>query len=227
MPHGRTPTHFLCIPLGGAQLGRSLAAFRADVTGRPAGVGGISREAVRPLGTLHLTLGVMALGEDGGDDGGGGGVRRAVDVLRSLRARPDLLGPASSLTVTLQGLRAMQSAARTTVLYAAPVDPEGVLHRFCAGVRAAFGEAGLLLDEGRPLLLHATVVNTVYAGGRPGGRRARMTMDARDLISRYDGFVWLDRMPLDRLALCRMGAKRVEGGGEDDVRYEVEADITL
>ena len=253
MPPTPSPTHFLCIPLAGPQLSRSLAAFRADVTGATSpGVLPVPEDAVRPPGTMHLTLGVMSLRD--------GGVARAVEVLRGLRprevlvrvraSRVEALGTAAGggtsgavgdsaetggdarLSVTLQGLHSMQPAARATVLYAPPSDPEGILHRFCSEIKKAFQEAELFPDDERPLLLHATVVNTIYVKGRGGGSgrqrrgggREKLTIDAQDILSRYDGHVWLEGMPLERMAICRMGAKAVEGE-EGDARYEVEAEI--
>lgn len=238
MPPKPSPTHFLCIPLAGAQLARNLAAFRTDVTS-PLSFG-VPQEAVRPLGTLHLTLGVMSLKEEG--------IVRAVEVLKSLQFREILSKVRASvaaaslpqtvasgnegtstdrLAITLQGLHPMQAAAKTSVLYAPPLDPEGILYRCCEQIRAAFLEAELMIDDNRPLLLHATIINTIYVkGGRHaarGKRRERLTLDARDIVSRYDGYVWMENMPVDKIAICRMGAKKIEG--TDDEAYEVEAEV--
>ena len=73
-----------------------------------------------------------------------------------------------------------------------------VVDSICEQLRAAFQEAGLMASEGgkeerdaRPLLLHATVLNTIYVkGGRGGGRgkggrrRERLTVDARPILDR-------------------------------------------
>lgn len=251
-PATRPPfTHFLCIPLvtpaSRPQLARTLAAFRADVTG--AGVQfPIPQEAVRPLGTMHLTLGMMSLPDDEG-------IEKAISLLRSLKPREILAGvrplsditplaaapalrsaaetetvtgtgelPARSLLLTLRGLHSMQPARQAAVLYAPPVDPQGVLQAFCEGLRVPFLEAGVMVAEDRPLLLHATVLNTIYV--RSGGRRGkgrRLTLDVREVLDRYDGHVWMEDVPLERIAICRMGAKTVEG--EDGAAYEVEAEI--
>lgn len=243
MPPRPMPTHFLCIPLAGPQLARSLTSFRADVTS-PASFA-VPGDAVRPLGTLHLTLGVMNLRDQT--------LAQAVDVLRTLRpaelmarARAPTSSVAGSqsdarrsvwtssvagdsrVSVTLQGLRPMQNASQTSVLYAPPADLEGSLQRFCEQVQAPFLAAGLMVDERRPLLLHATIVNTIYAkgGGRGGPRgrgRERLTLDARDMLDRYGDYVWMENMPLERIAICRMGAKKIEG--TDDAAYEVEAEL--
>lgn len=123
----------------------------------------------------------------------------------------------------------MQEASKTSVLYAPPLDPELILYRFCEGIRATFIESGIMTDEGRPLLLHATIINTIYvkSGRTPGRgkRRERLTLDARDIVSRYDDYVWMEEMPVERVAICRMGAKKIEG--TDDEAYEVEAEVAI
>lgn len=84
-------------------------------------------------------------------------------------------GGLAPLTLSLGGLHAMGSPAATAVLYAAPTDATGRLGGFCAALRDKFAEAGFLVPEGRPLRLHATVVNMGYArerGRRGGGGRA-------------------------------------------------------
>lgn len=227
MPPKTAPTHFLCIPLTGTQLSRSLASFKADVT-NPMSFA-VPPEAIRPLGTLHLTLGVMALKGDG--------VERAAELLRSLRLRDMLANMRKSasstgsssvtddtkLSVTLQGLQAMHTPSKTSVVYAPPVDTDGVLWRFCEQIKTTFQEAGLMAEENRPLLLHATIVNTIYVKSSRGKRRERLTIDARDMVSQYDGHVWMENMPVERLTLCRMGAKKIEG--TDDEAYEVEVQV--
>ena len=242
MPPKPSPTHFVCIPLASAQLARSLAAFRTDVTS-PMSFG-VPPDAVRPLGTLHLTLGVMSLKDDGID--------RAVALLKSLRpgeilAKVRTAGTASlvsqsatkdsvsegvsdeSLSITLQGLQPTQVPSKTSVLYAPPLDPDGTLYRFCERIRNTFIDSGIMADEGRPLLLHATVINTIYVKGARsasrGKRREKLTLDARDIMSRYDDYVWMEGMPLEKVVICKMGAKKIEG--TDDEAYEVVAEVEV
>jgi activating signal cointegrator complex subunit 1 len=215
------PTHFLCIPLVGAELVRNLATFKHEATSQWGFR--IPPAAVRPPSTLHLTLGVMTLQEDG--------VQKATDLLQSLKLK-DMLAQASSnaaedsLSVSLKGLSAMQDAGCTSVLYAPPVDVDGRLMRFCQAVKTSFTEAGLMAAESRPLLLHATVVNTVYVPhSRKRGRpRDRIKLDVRDMIEQYADFVWIEDMPVEKVTLCKMGAKKVEGS-DDDEAYEVVAEV--
>jgi activating signal cointegrator complex subunit 1 len=265
MPPKSFPTHFLCIPLvnavSRAQLTESLGAFAADVTS-PTSYG-IPPDAVRPVGTLHLTLGVMSFPKDEGLD-------RVTELLRSLKLQ-DMLASARTqvatrrlpgesedtirdlgeqgsgpLTITLRGLASMQPPSKTAVLYAPPVDGMGVLQAFCEQVRTAFMTAELMQEEGRPLLLHATIVNTVYVKNRKpkpvsgeaeedGGRKPRkgrwgkraekLVIDARGILDRYEDQVWLEGFNLERIAICRMGAKKVMIDGVEDQAYEEVAEV--
>ncbi len=61
----------------------------------------------------------------------------------------------------------MQAPSKTSVLYAQPLDEQGVLQLFCEKLRGVFVDEGLMQDEGRPLLLHATVANTIYVKNAP------------------------------------------------------------
>ncbi|KAF2141252.1 uncharacterized protein K452DRAFT_192894, partial [Aplosporella prunicola CBS 121167] len=225
-------THFLCVPLvteaSIPQLTASLARFREDVVEGGAGgarnagaegaaaAGGNERgegeaeatvtmpeQALRPLGTLHLTLGVMSLGTPER-------LQEAVTLLQELDL-PSLLtttapAPSSSSsspppppppdaatdaatstlppqpqppTLSLTSLHSMHPPRKTSVLYAVPDDASARLRPLCEAVRALFVQRGFLLDEGRPLKLHATLVNTLYArGGRGGKSHAEAEEDA-------------------------------------------------
>ncbi|KAI0113760.1 AKAP7 2'5' RNA ligase-like domain-containing protein [Nemania sp. FL0031] len=205
MPPRPTPTHFLCIPLITAksrqQLSTSLSSFRADVTSLESF--GVPDEAIRPVGTLHLTLGVMSFPKNEGLD-------KAVALLKTIIPRQilaDVTAPAaldqqgtraveppgplpSPLSVTLKSLHTMQSAAKASVLYAPPLDTDGVLTKFCEKLRSAFQDAGLMIEDTRPLLLHATILNTIYVKGRNSARegrgrgrnREKLTIDARQIL---------------------------------------------
>jgi activating signal cointegrator complex subunit 1 len=134
----------------------------------------------------------------------------------------------------------MQSPAKSSVLYAPPADKDGILYSFCEKVRRAFLDAEIMAEEGRPLLLHATVLNTIYVkGGRASrgggsGRRgrhgagsSRLVIDATEILDRYEDFVWMEDLVVEKIAICRMGAKKVEDGDEGDEAYEVEAEIEV
>lgn len=261
MPPKSFPTHFLCIPLVNAssrvQLSKSLATLSADVTAPDSF--NIPPDAIRPVGTLHLTLGVFSFPKNEGLD-------RATTLLESLRPKEILTtarqqvaarsqsgesrSPAtegeeaaprpnqdkSPLSITLRGLSSISSPSKTSVLYAHPVDEQGVLQTFCEKLRGVFLDAELMEDENRPLLLHATLFNTIYVkkapgeGGdnkrkRGGRRREKLTFDARPFVDRYEDQIWMEGFPVEKIAICKMGAKKVEDDGVEDQVYEAVAEI--
>ncbi|KAK0704940.1 kinase A anchor protein [Lasiosphaeris hirsuta] len=253
-PKPVAPTHFLCIPLVNAasrpQLAQSLSVFRADVSS-PFSFG-VPEDAIRPVGTLHLTLGVFSFPTDEELD-------RASELLKSLRLREMLASikssepepeaaaetkgkgkstsetpPEAALMITLRGLETMQLPKRASVLYAPPVDQLGTLYAFCERLRAAFREAELMVDEKRPLLLHATVLNTIYVkggrgprgkGGKHGKRGEKLTIDARGILDKYEDQVWMENVRVGKISICRMGAKKTKVDGAEDEAYEVEAEV--
>ncbi|KFX96660.1 hypothetical protein V490_03209, partial [Pseudogymnoascus sp. VKM F-3557] len=139
--------------------------------------------------------------------------------------------------VTLKGLAATRDPAKTSVLYAPPVDESRALQRFGELVRSHFAcligpppapsspaappdVAGPATQEmvvapvGKPLpglLMHATVFNTVYIPGKSRRDRERVEIDARGLIEAFGEMVWMENIRVEELALLRMGAKVVDG----------------
>ena len=209
----------------------------------------IPGSAIRPLGTLHLTIGVMSLLSLERVDG-------AVALLKSLDLRrllvksepsppaaqegvqivdlgtsapPEHVSKKAPLSVKLRGLSPMQSPSKTSSLYASPVDLDQRLQSFCEGLRVRFKD---YITDQRPLKLHATIINMIYVRGRearatgPGHRksRARLTIDARDLIKKYKDFEWASNIRLDKICICRMGAQKRDDGDEE---YAVEAEVDL
>ncbi|RMZ71290.1 akap7 2 5 rna ligase-like domain [Pyrenophora seminiperda CCB06] len=307
-------THFLCLPLvtetSRPQLQQGLETFKEDLIKD----GPVPTTAVRPVGTMHLTLGVMSLdtteleeashylqdldlhnllrdithrriAEKAAEDG---------EIAENLNAAamPDT----DALTVTLESLLPMQKPHQTSILYAEPRDPSQRLEAFALALREQFAEKGFMVQDTRPLRLHATVMNTIYAkpkrGGRGGGHKSDkikqglkhvehkvsphrhhhhhhhhgeardeggrngngedaastaaegavaageghgpdgkswMRFDARNLIDKYKGFVWANSVRVDRVYICKMGAKKVWSGGSEgegevlDEEYEVVA----
>ncbi|KAK8133929.1 hypothetical protein PG984_005941 [Apiospora sp. TS-2023a] len=240
MPPRPAPTHFLCIPLvtsqSRQQLVSALASFGSDVTSPQSF--GLPGEAIRPVGTLHLTLGVMSFPKNEGLD-------KATELLKTLAPRRILdsiikaqtqaqeteskdmdkykdknmdphqpLQQPPPLSVTLKGLHSMQpTLSKATVLYSPPVDPDGILYKFCERIKQTFQQVGIMAEEDRPLLLHATIVNTIYVKGEKKGQEA-------EAATGNGG----NDVPVEKIAICRMGAKKQDGGDE---AYEVEAEIDM
>ncbi|KAJ5776135.1 uncharacterized protein N7511_001146 [Penicillium nucicola] len=175
-------THFLCLPLVNAssitQLESSLTAFKASHlpgprSSPPASSNGnaspssltVPSGAFRPLGTLHLTLGVMSLGSK----------KRLEEALsflcsldlKALMSEADRVATrkrnthnslessvsthvpadAQPMIVSLESLHALPSAKSATMLHASPVDPTGRLYPFCVMIRDKFIEAGFVHNE--------------------------------------------------------------------------------
>ncbi|KKA28766.1 hypothetical protein TD95_005397 [Thielaviopsis punctulata] len=229
-PLGPRPTHFLCIPLvtpiSQPQLQTSLSSFRDALLTNPLLSSSIPLDAVRPLGTLHLTLGVMALPTPAA-------VSRALAVLSGLRPREILASlrgtrgtPTGGLALSLAGLKSMQmDVKQCSVLYAEPRDGEGVVQGFCERVRAEFVRAGVVQEDGRGLLLHATIVNTVYVPGQGRGKKKRLVMDAEEAVQLFEGQEWCVDVPVDRIAICQMGAKKVAGVKGEEYVEEGHVDV--
>ena len=247
------------------QLQASLQQFISDVT-VPSGHNEvpISHKAIRPLATLHLTLGVMSLltpqrvtsaleflqgidvqevlrrasrvvsvegateaaaNEDTGRQSvAGGPLPKTLLAYEETSEKP---GPAP-LIINLSGLHPMHEPSLTSILYVPPSDPTSRLYAFCLALCNAFTEAGFFSPDSRPLRLHATVVNTIYAkektartkgGGHGKDRRDLRGFDAKQLLERYESFVWAEEVRLDRICICEMGAKTVEREGGEEVEY--------
>ncbi|KAE8147427.1 AKAP7 2'5' RNA ligase-like domain-containing protein [Aspergillus avenaceus] len=230
-------THFLCLPLVNAtslpQLETSLSTFKTSIPAQDDHGPLVPAGALRPVGTLHLTLGVMSLPtrerlEDAIS------FFHSLDLLAMVREagrrarfsttddknsedkseeekdkEKNKEGGTPPFTISLESLHALPRARAATVLHAAPVDPTARLYPFCEMLREKFLHAGFLQGEvrhkaageegpvprpkARPLLLHATVANTIYVRGRKDGgsrkgRNDRIAFDARDLVAWYRGF---------------------------------------
>ncbi|KAF7874039.1 hypothetical protein EAF04_002711 [Stromatinia cepivora] len=329
------PTHFLCLPLvtpsSRPQLQSSLSVFKTDViaqtlsplsTSTSTSTPRIPEKAIRPLGTLHLTIGVMNLETaeklngaikilnsifDDGDDNQNHSTNTPSQSKKSLY--PLIPLP----KITLRSLYSMHPPHSTSILYTSPLsnssnssNSPNHLQTFSEALKEKFTKAGFMLPEkeGRALLLHATIVNTIYisrgvergkrrdmrrgegeggscfgiggqgergtgeggatkshprareqtqnptenknininkqntrtspTGSDPHGSnpqttghskpKARSKFDARDILSRYADFVWMRDVRIEKVAICRMGAKKREDGDEE---YEVEAEVDV
>jgi activating signal cointegrator complex subunit 1 len=294
-------THFLCLPLvtstSRPQLEASLCDFRSIISeenGRTAGeaaeLAQIPLKAIRPVGTIHFTLGVMSLmSEDR--------IAEAIGHLQTLDLQnlmTESLGmkPVPSDTapwpmqISLTSLHAMQPPKITSILYAGPEDPKQVLNDFCTRLSSQFRSAGFLLPDDRPLKLHATILNTIYAKTSDRGKqqtlstlsistttqstpliqqgqdgsgqetvqshaapsrvatdeaaedrsrghgpnaRAPIRLDATSLLERCKDFIWAADFTLEKIAICKMGAKMItdEDGNVIDEQYEEIASVPL
>lgn len=193
-------THFLCFPLINSvnrpRLSQALSEFRSDVEK----VTFVPAQAVRPVNTLHLTLGVMSLSPSQLSDAINhlqdldiGRLLRGITTQKVAEAgidtptvseglgaveNPPPLGTQNAalqadpnvLSIELRGVLPMQKAQQTSILYAEPVDKTGRLLSFGESLRRSFEENGWVVQDERPLRLHATVLNTIYAKSKGRAR---------------------------------------------------------
>ncbi|KAK4547952.1 hypothetical protein LTR36_010671 [Oleoguttula mirabilis] len=260
-------THFLCLPLvtpeSRPQLEASMKQFQdavaikeqaslidleheGGVSSAKQGtvVSGVHPKAIRPVGVLHCTLGVMSLSKQKLDE--------AVELLQSLdvsamlsEARKNAVqeqastseqtaeskpadGPTSlerpisppkverstvPLKVDLKGLVSMHAPQQTSILYSAPSDPSERLYPFCLALQKLFTDKGFLVPDDRPLKLHATVVNTIYAKGRkqpPKRSVKQQTLDASQAVHTEQA-----GKPLAKADAAGMGEQPETGEQED------------
>jgi activating signal cointegrator complex subunit 1 len=201
-------THFLCLPLVTAsskpQLETSIETFRNHVSpdqqpekqiapNQPdqsnAATIRIHPKAIRPVGVLHCTLGVMSLDTkeklekglevlegldvkklfaDASAAAASSGTLVESSTTTRLTGTPttESKNPASPLQINLIGLASMHDPQNTSILYIDPSDATQRLYPFCLALQKIFKEEGVLLPDDRDLRLHATIVNTIYAKGR-------------------------------------------------------------
>lgn len=226
--HNRPPkdkkpqlTHFLCLPLVNSislpQLETSLAAFKAAIPSLPRNQNETQCEealaeehnplipdgALRPLGTLHLTLGVMSLPTKER-------LQEALEYFQSLdlvammrEAENKAQGRAEQLpscnassspqafNISLESLDAIPRARSATVLHAVPVDSTSRLHPFCEILRHKFLEAGFIVGESKgpqkpqPQVEYADQRTTGELQGDEGnGQEVKDAAEDRSVVSK-------------------------------------------
>lgn len=224
-------THSLVIPIATTasypMLQRGLQEFRtrrATIRNRETGiVSWLDGRAIRPAGTLHLTIGVMSL-QDSRKLQQAIQLLNRLDIEAMLRESSSTATSASPLSVSLRGLCSMHDPSRTSVLYVYPKDFTHRLRRLCEWVRDEFLKHGLMVESKWPFKLHVTIVNTYYAHDRNG---RHPPIDARALLEHFKDFVWAEDVVLNRVAICEMGAKNVvdrrTGRVVDEAYTEVES----
>lgn len=163
------------------------------------------------------------------------------------------LQASNPLMISLVSLGALPSAKEARILYAEPLDTTSRLYPFAQAIQQRFIEAGFIQQDmvrdfkpgrkpqlvPRPLLLHATVANTIYAPkkwSKPAAskngeekrdknvrpKKESQTFDAQPLLVEFAGrsqgpqsqagkpsYTWAEQLPIDRLCICEMGAKPI------------------
>lgn len=139
--------------------------------------------------------------------GGASGVYAPTGSAASLHSEPRI--QTNPLTINLSSLAAMHSNSRTTMLYAIPSDQTDRLYPFCESIRDTFIRNGLMISENRPLKLHATVLNTIYASESSQSQRSSESSEkTRDVINSQHQHSGLEAVE------CRNGQTGKKGGSK-------------
>lgn len=178
---------------------------------------------------------------------------RAREVLNSILCEHS---PAHSLLISLRGLHVFPKTnkSRANVVFTRP-DASKIetiaIQQFADAVKREFVNSGLLLNEKRghrrssqscqqgptappegdeeeidPVVLHATILNTVYAIPRARSSQQlpqRPSFNAAALLKKYKNVEFLHATRIPRLEICKMGELTEENGGG----YECVAFIDL
>ncbi|TDL19159.1 hypothetical protein BD410DRAFT_792407 [Rickenella mellea] len=172
-------THFLSIPLGhNAALCERLSTLTSDLLNASPSIPGLDPTIVVPGIRLHLTLGVMCLSDDMrnepetssvAQDAQNATLQNAITLLECIRPRLMSLMENKPRRVSFQRLDIMSpnrgDLEKAHIMWIGPdvESEEGKrLQDFCELIHKEFFQAGLVVDEQRPLKLHCTVLNTKY-----------------------------------------------------------------
>ncbi|KIV77400.1 hypothetical protein PV11_09197 [Exophiala sideris] len=134
----------------------------------------------------------------------------------------------TSISVTLSSLGTFPKPSGSRVFYADPHDSTSRLQTFGELIQLRFKDAGLV-TETRPLVLHATVANLIYAKQwnkqRRKGRKCPLSVDARDLLKYFnDGRAARDRAEAESESKSEHGT---EAGTRPASEYLWAKDIVI
>ncbi|KAK6539175.1 hypothetical protein TWF694_009419 [Orbilia ellipsospora] len=243
--HGQ---HYPTLPQSYLPFKSAIKQFTIDETSQDASEeSSMPADAIRYFNTLHLTLGVMSLTTPEKLQQAISTLE-SLDVSQFLSSDGLQNDDEKKLNISLKGLESMDNSRKgvekCAILIIPPTDAPSDggstggnrLYTFASALRQHFINEGIMTPENRPLKLHATVVNTVYSkkkkgskdkkskNSRGGGRRGnkeRITFDATDVVERYKDHVWAEKLEIDRVQICNMGADKGEEVVGEDGTVEV------
>ncbi|KAI0642816.1 kinase A anchor protein [Trametes meyenii] len=211
-----------------------LSAFTNALLGMTPAIPGLDATVVVPPRRMHLTLGVMSLDQPDAPEKTLQAAKRVLEevqpkILETLGGR--------ALRVKLERMDVMKpergNQERAHVMWVGPAletEEAGRLKTVAEVVRETFVQAGLVVDERRPLKLHCTVVNTIYR--KPRGRTrtpfsygAVLRSDALKAVlargeaetmaggerAKGPARVDLGEWTIDEVQICEMGSSGPEG----------------
>ncbi|KAI0738791.1 kinase A anchor protein [Daedaleopsis nitida] len=215
---------------------QTVSAFTDALLAADPPIPGLDASVVIPARRMHFTLGVMSLGLDA--DNPARTIAAAARLLHDLCPRVHDLLRGEKLRVSLDAMDIMTPERgddeRAHVMWVGPGAGGAGIDKFKAVahlVQKAFQDAGLLVDDKRPLKLHSTVLNTVYRKPRPQQRvpfsyPSVLTSDAlRSVLVQNDAAhaaahdngkkgpakINFGTWQVDELQICEMGSWGPEG----------------
>jgi len=242
-------THFISLPLGHhVSLRERISTFTTALQYTQPPMAGLDESIIIAPRRLHLTLGVMSLdsiaSQTSLSTAGSSAspvasesrpktLPSALSLLTDLRPRIlDILGN-QTLRVPLNRMDIMKpdhgDLEKAHVLWVGPLmeDEDGMrLKNVCMLVNRAFLDAGLVIDEHRPLKLHCTIINTVYRKPRSTRRQpfsytSVVTSAALQAIRKGDSIPSMHQrksVPVDlgiwdvnEIQICEMGSYGPQG----------------
>jgi len=164
-----------------------MEAFTNALLSAEPAIPGIDRSIIIPARRLHLTLGVMSLQSSsrGAENSVSNNTQPrpptlayAISLLDQLKPQVMALLGQERLRVAFRSLDIMKperrDLERAHVMWVGPSaddDDTRRLKEVAELIHKTFKDAGLVVDEGRPLKLHCTVLNTIYRKPRAKGRQ--------------------------------------------------------
>ncbi|KAI8062732.1 AKAP7 2'5' RNA ligase-like domain-containing protein [Gongronella butleri] len=205
-------THFVALPTQASFATRKLLDFHKEVAAYKAD--GINTKMLIPPQKLHITLGVCKL-------------LSQTDLEKAILTMKQDLPPLihsimqneSVIAIRLKKLAIMEEdPKKASILYIEAQDETKtqVLTRLCEGIRNKLMDQGIILDEGRPLKIHITLLKTRGSGMDSD----RPTFDARKLLKAH-GDLDLGLVHIDKLHLMKLGPLNADG------TYISDGSITL
>ncbi|OAD76570.1 hypothetical protein PHYBLDRAFT_157944 [Phycomyces blakesleeanus NRRL 1555(-)] len=210
------PTHFLSIPVSSTLLTQQLDQFYSSILSPTFGCQGLDPSMLVSHKNLHITVGVSKLTSQSD-------IAKAAEFLKD--HLPNVVNSVikdnDRLSVHIHNLKTMQadpSKAHVVYIEAHDESKDQLLDKLCVGLRNSMIEAGLMVDESRPLKIHITLINSSYRKeeGKPKNSR-RETFDARPILDSFASIDFGD-VPLNKLHLMRMGKR-----GPEDTYESVES----
>jgi len=158
-----------------------------------------------PPKCIHLTIGTMCLRNEKE-------IQKAKELMRSLSSQVYDMFNTHSALLKIKGLALMKGTIKNARVIYAEIQKEqsySVVQDVCRFLLTKFREAGFIVresEEEKEVLLHATLLNTIYYKNK-----LKNTYDATEIFERY-GHTNFGNVLLRNISLCVIGTKNAEKG---------------